>query len=196
MAGGLIFLSAMVARTTHPNVTLHPIASAQAQQLDHSTHSAVTHVATNGEPLVDGSVQPELIPDDVAIRALMQTLRVPAEPDAADLKELRSRLDRVSLNNADMQVVVRALGIFDARAQEQEIRMNAVRPSDAVSAGRNVIARYQQERSNLDALIMDHYLRLLASMSPEGEAKLRAHLRHVKSRIKIYPMPDLPAKIN
>jgi hypothetical protein len=190
MIGAIALLSAFVARITHLNTTFQPVASARAQENSHANHSSEMTV----EPLVDGSVNPELVPDDTAIRTLMRTLRIPLNPDAAALKEVSARIARANLSDADIEVVVRELGIFDMQAKEQETRIEAVRPSER--ADRAAIARYVEEQEKLRSIMADQYQQILTSLSPEGAVKLQDHLSHVKSRIKIYPVPELPASIN
>lgn len=190
MAGLLVLILAFVARITHLNTTFQPVASAQAQvnDHDHSSHVGGGKLA----PLVDGSLQPELIPDDVAIRILMRTLRIPAIPDAADLKQLRAKTDRVGLSDSDMEELVRQLGIFDAQARAQEVRVEMERPSSAALPSE--IERYRSEQRALRSLMEAHYFQLLAALSPEGRAKLQGHLAHVKSRTRIYPEPDMSSR--
>jgi hypothetical protein len=151
------------------------------------------------EPLLDGSVQPEDVPDSVAIRVLMQTLRVPANADAAARNQLQVRAGRVGLGEADFEILVREVGVLDTRAKDQEARIEAVRTSLAGAAGgttaRFLEDQYREERKNLSALVADHYQQLLQSLSPEGVASLQAHLNHIKSRIKIYPTPDMSKQI-
>ena len=55
------------------------------------------------DPLLNGSERPEDIPDSVAIRALMQTLRQSSKPDAAASGQLRATVNRMNLNEADIR---------------------------------------------------------------------------------------------
>lgn len=179
--GFVVLLSGFIAVNA-----LRPLGSeALAQQHVHSSHK----IDQNTAPLVDGSEQPELVPDDVAIRVFMQTIRVPLDPGPAALKRLNGQVRRVDLSQADMQILVRELGIFDARSQEQEVRVDTAQPP--LGADRSTIARYWEEQATLRSLAVEHYQQLLGSLSQEGAEKLQQHLWHVKSRIKIYPEPDM-----
>lgn len=188
MIGALALLSALVAGITQRNLTFEPLASARAQDHDHSNHASGQTL----EPLLDGSVEPQLIPDDVAIRALLSTLRVPPDPDAATLEQLHTRISKANLSNADIEILARELGRLDTQAKSQEARIEAFRPTP--TAGRVAVDRYLEQREILNALFVESYQQLLASLSPEGAAKLQAHLLHVKSRIKVFPTPDMSAK--
>lgn len=125
----------------------------------------------------------------------MQTLRIPVDPDAAALRQVRARVGRVNLSEADFEILVHRLGDFDTEARVQEARIEAVRPSSAegISAAstRFLQDRYIEEQAALSVLVEDHYEQLLESLSSEGAAKLQEHLLHVKSRIKIFATPDM-----
>jgi hypothetical protein len=189
--GVVVLVFAFIAGITQRTITSETISSARAQQHDHSSHAPRPTVS----PLVDGSEHPELIPDHVAIRALMQTLRISPYPDMLAMEQLHARVARVNLSDADKDILVRELGIFDTRASQQQARIESVRPFPA-TADRTAIARYVEEQERFGSLIVDHYGQLLASLSPEGAAKLQEHLLHVKSRIKIYSPPDMSADVH
>ena len=146
------------------------------------------------EPVVDGSARLQDVPDSVAIRVLMQSLRASLNEDPG-LRQLYSRVQRAELSNADVQILIRGLGEFDSRARNQEARLQAVRPASEV-ASQAEVARFRAEGVAYDNLIADQYRQMIQSMSLEGAAKMREHLDHVKSRIKIYPSPDMSARNN
>lgn len=188
LSGGIVRIVILVSAFVAVN-TLPPLGSeALAQQNLHAGH------AQPPAPLLDGSEHPALIPDDVAIRVLMQTLRLPPNPDTLPLKQLHARIHRAKLSDSDLETLVRQLGILDTQAKAQEARIETVRPAFG-KADRAAFDRYVGERKRLESLIVHRYELLLASLSPEGAAKLKEHLLHVKSRIKIYPTPDMTANI-
>jgi hypothetical protein len=199
MVGAFVLLSAFLAVSTLRTFT----SEALAQSSVHSSHEPGLHLdhesGQASEPVLNGSLRPEDIPDSVAIRALMQTLRVPSSPDTAGVSQVRSRTGRMNLSETDFEILVRELGDFDTQAKAQEARIEAVRPSSVgtVSAAstRFLEDRYVEEQATLSALIEDHYQQVLESLSPEGAAKLREHLFHVKSRIKVYAVPDMSRRI-
>ena len=178
-------LSALVAGITQRNLTFEPLASAKAQEHDHSNHASGQDL----ESLLDGSANPELIPDNVAIKVLLATLRVPPNPDTVALEQLESRIRRANLSDGDLEILARELGRLDTNAKSQEVRIEAFRPNAVAS--RAAVDRYIQEREVLNTMFVEHYRQLLASLSPEGAANLQAHLTYVKSRIKVYPTPDM-----
>ena len=187
----------VVAISTRNLLTSEALAQPPGQpSREHGLHLDHDHEPGQAfEPLFDGAVRPGDIPDSVAIRALMQTLRVPANADAGARSQLRVRAGRVGLGEADFEILVRELGVLDTQAKEQEARIEGIRTSLAGAASgttaRFLESQFREEQDELGALVADSYEQLLRSLSPEGAAKLQAHLSHVKSRIKIYPTPSM-----
>lgn len=173
---------------------------ALAQQATHSDHERgqvhLDHaVGQTFEALIDGSMEPERVPDTVAIRALMQTLRVPSDPDATNLERLRAQVYRVNFSEADLEVLVHELGRLDTHAKDQQAIIEAVRPSSGEAEDAE-IARYVEEQKKLGSIFVDHYQQILTSLSSAGAEKLQEHLIHIKSRIKIYPTPNMSSQVN
>jgi hypothetical protein len=48
----------------------------------------------------------------------------------------------------------------------------------------------------MGALAEDAYSGVLRSLSADGAAKLREHLDYVKTRIQIFPLPDMSAGLH
>jgi hypothetical protein len=166
-----------------------------AQPPSHANHAAgplhLNHQRGQPfDPLIDGSQDPESVPDSVAIRTFMQTLRVPPNPDATTRGQLRARVSSINLSDPDFDILVAKLRELDTRARSQQAIVDAVRPSSP-EPGHAAIARYVQEQEKLGSIIGDHYQQILASLSPVGSADLQEHLLHIKSRIKIYPTPNM-----
>lgn len=179
----LSFLAA--ASTVHAQL---PPQSNGASDL-HSGHD----VDQTFEPLVDGSAEPEKIPDSLAIRALMQTLQLSADPDNDALTQLRIRTGRMELAESDFNILVAELGVLDRQAKAAQARIETIRQSAAANdrgpVPRALRDQYVEEQNGLTSLMEAQFQRLLDSLSPEGAAKLQTHLEHVKSRIRIYPTP-------
>lgn len=189
MEGKGFLLAACVAVLTLPMLT-HSALAQLAQSNAHANHAQV-------QPLVDGSVDPELIPDELAIRVLMQTLRTAPDPDADALKRLHARISRMNLSEGDVAVLVRRAGIVEQRAKDQEARIDVARPASASDgASTAAVDRYVEEQRRLTALLVDQYERLLGSLSAEGAKSLRDHILHIKSTIIIYPRPDMSPQEN
>jgi hypothetical protein len=195
-AGALIALAAVIAVSTQRPF----IAGALAQTEIQSSHDPALHLghepaAEAPEPLFDGTVRPEDIPDSVAISVLMNSLRIPNDSDATALGQLQAKVRRVNLGEGDFAILVSELVDFDTAARVQEARIAAVRPSSApgisAASARFLEDRYVEERRNLGTLAEDRYAQLLESLSPDGTARLEEHLLHVKTRIRIFAPPDM-----
>ncbi len=179
MIGSAVLLFVFVAVLGQPSTT----SSVHAQHHAHSDHSPGRTV----QPLLDGAEDVNLIPDEVAIRALMQTLRVPSD---ASQGQLRARIGRAGLSPGDLAILARELGAFDVWVDEQQERIAALRP-DVENPGDAAISRYVSAQEDFSALMVDRYQWLLAALSPDGARRMQDHLQHVKSRIRIYPSPDM-----
>jgi hypothetical protein len=184
MIGSAVLLFVFVALLGQPSTT----SSVHAQHHAHSDHSPGHTV----QPLLDGAEDVNLIPDEVAIRVLMQTLRVPSNAHDADLRQLRVRIGRAGLSAADLDILALELGAFDAWVGDQQARIEALRP-DSENHSHAAISRYVSAQEDFGALIVDSYHRLRASLSPDGAMRMQDHLQHVKSRIRIHQSPDMTA---
>ena len=152
----------------------------------------LNHAPGPFKPLIDGSTDPASVSDNIAIHVLMQSLRMPQNPDSQAREQLRARIDRVGLSDADMLILETEVGKLDTKAREQQASIDALRPASQ-NASSAAITRFIEEQNSLSSLLVDHYEQLLASLSPGGRAKLQEHLIYVKSRIKVYPSPNMTA---
>jgi hypothetical protein len=144
------------------------------------------------EPLADGAKNPELISDEVALRALLMTIATPTNnPTVSQAAALRAKVGRMKLDEADLTILAQGLGGFHGLATAQRARIAAAREigqrSPSPSAFANIVAADRQ----LDTLVADSYRELLQSLSPAGAAKLQEHLAYVKTKIKIVPPPNM-----
>jgi hypothetical protein len=86
------------------------------------------------EPLVDGSRNPGEVPDRLALRMFFQAIAIPPNPTPEERRDLQVRAGRIGLTDGDMEVLVRALGVFHRRMTDQRERIEARRAS---AIGRN-----------------------------------------------------------
>lgn len=149
-----------------------------------------------GVPLVDGSKNPAQISDEVAVRAFFQSIKVSPNPTAADVQRLRSHAARMNLNEPDFQALKELLGRFHMRLADQKARIEAQRQIARNAQVPATLSRYLDEHARLSILAVETYNEALRSLSPEGATKLREYLAHVKTRIKIFPSPDMSAHLH
>jgi hypothetical protein len=195
LAGALAAFSAVIAVSTQ-----RPFISGALAQTDlQSSPDPAIHLghepAEAPEPLFDGTVRPEDIPDSVAISVLMNSLRIPSESDTTAMSQLQSKVGRLNLSEGDFAILVSELVDFDTAAKAQEARIEAVRPSNvpgiSAASARFLEDRFVEEQRARSSLAEARYAQLLESLSPVARTRLEAHLLHVKTRIRVYPPPEM-----
>lgn len=147
------------------------------------------HFPPTSEPLVDGSRDPGLIPRNIALKVLFETLSVPPNPSAAERARVEVRTARLDLGDEDKEILLRELGTFHLRAATQKAVIESARPSFLASP--LALNRFADESAKIGLLAVDAYNALLESLSPEGAARLEQHLEYIRTRMKIYPTPDM-----
>ncbi len=195
LAGALAALSVVIALSNHRPL----ISGALAQSTSDAGHDPALHLDHDfgeaPEPLYDGSVRPQDIPDSLAISVLMNSLRIANESDATALRQLQSKVGRVNLSEGDFAILTGELVEFDTVATTQEARIEALRPSSvpgiSAASARFLEDRFMEEQRARSELAEERYEQLLDSLSSEGRTKLEAHLLHVKTRIRVFPPPDM-----
>jgi hypothetical protein len=128
-------------------------------------------MTTSSVPVaVDGAVQPDAIPDQVALRHLLVAAAVSDDADRPSIVRRESILSGLNLAAADRVALLRTLK--DLAAQLDSIKTQP----DALTA-----------KSTRDSSLNAAQTNVGTALSAEGLTKLEAYLReHVKPRIKIY----------
>ena len=148
------------------------------------------------EPAIDGSKNPELIPDRAALRSLLLAISVPPNPDQEETARLRMRVGRMNLDESDIGVLVQELGRFHGLVTAQRARIDQSRATAKLVSNPAALRWFMDEDNELNTLAEDAYDNLLRELSAEGSTKLREHLDYVKTKIKIYPPPDMSGHIH
>ena len=155
------------------------------------TMSPATQDVPRVELLADGTKNPASISDEVALRVLFLTTDVSSNATATNTTRLRAKLSRMHLDESDLTVLMQRLSGLRETVAPQRARIvaarEAVKRNPTAAAFANVIALDRQ----LDTMAADTYRELLLSLSPEGAGKLREHVAHVKTTIKIIPPPNM-----
>lgn len=132
--------------------------------------------APNGQSMrvvVDGSKNPERIPDHVAIGMFITALATPAVADTITIGALEAKIAPMGLSRHDVAALRGEMaGLYERLAKLRE----ATSQGDLTARRGFVNAQF--------TLAMDSYTRLLQTLSPEGRAKLTAHMVVVKTKIK------------
>ena len=137
-----------------------------------------------GRVLVDGSKNPERIPDRIAIGMFISAITIPAPADKLALRRFESQIGPLKLSPSDKGILRTELARLHGRLVTHRETMTAARdglyrsrtPANAAAFTAAVEAR--------DALAVDSYGRLLEVLSSDGARKLQAHIGAVKRQIK------------
>lgn len=140
---------------------------------------------------IDGAKNPELIPDDVAYKMLLLSLMEPADLTDAQKARQEAKLRMIGLTDDDKAGFLAKVGEFrdrlnDLGTQTQGILKATPKPARD-SAEWQELSDIEQQTN---AAVTDTVETLRAGLSPEGFAKLEAHLLRFKRTIKAFPMPN------
>ena len=89
-----------------------------------------------------------------------------------------------------------ALGRYHRLQTAQESRIEAQRRTAEASQTRAAYEWFIEEDKKVNALAVDAYHDLLRTLSPAGAVKLREHLDYIKTKMKIYPPPDMSGQVH
>jgi hypothetical protein len=149
--------------------------------------------ATEQQPLIDGSLHPELIPDRVAMTAYLISLA-----QSPSLPYLNVKLAHLALNASDRETMLSHIAAFRGRLEANRAQADGLAPQ--LSAGRNAGAKqsYIALRRELDNMAAQTFAALKNELSPAAAQAVGRELLLVKHGIRIYPGPDMshPAHIS
>jgi hypothetical protein len=168
-------------------------------QLDGSAQTSGTTVAQAPAPkpdppgTIDGKKNPELIPDEVAYKMFFLAVAEPENPTPEQLRRARAKIAAAGLGEQDTEAFLTLLGQFhkvnaDIKAQNAVIHERNPFPHQISSDWKEAVELDKRRRQN----VADTIAALPARLTPEGLAKLQAHLQEVKRGIKRIPWPDMP----
>jgi hypothetical protein len=131
--------------------------------------------------VVDGSKNPELVPDSVAYRHFIMAASIPDRPNKDELARRIGIIRSMRLGDQDAKALVAALrGVRD--------ELNRIAEDKTVQAGAlstpGARAMFKAQR---DTVFTGAQARLLGGLSQEGHETVQKFVReHVKTQIKIY----------
>ncbi|GEM_PF-2000563 len=145
----------------------------------------LTHVHPAFDPntqLIDGSKNPELIPDLTAYRLVLLNVAVEANATESVRKRQKAFLKPVGLSDQDFQTLLPILDGFRADYSVLLSDYNAeVAAADAMRATPNLKAFLTKR----DALVESVRQRLQAALSLDGTRRFYAHVTAEKQRMKV-----------
>ena len=142
---------------------------------------------------IDGSKNPELIPDDVAYRLVLLALAGPENTTDAQKARFQAKIAPAGLDEDDTEAFLRILGhlqtqLDDLRAQEKPIfARNPIPHPDSVGAAK--LAELSQQR---ESVLAEAISALPARLSLAGAAKLHDFIQKEKRGMKF--APDIPMR--
>jgi hypothetical protein len=131
---------------------------------------------------VDGSVNPERIPDDLAWRHFLCAVASHSSPTAAESKLQKAQLIPLGLEASDSQLLTIELGRMQTQIDSIQSSMETTNPGDASS-----LSALKQQR---DALVAQTIVKVNSILSADGLSRLRTYITNtVKRNIVIYGTP-------
>ena len=132
--------------------------------------------------VVDGSKNPEQIPDDLAYRHFLLAVATHEQPTADEQKRQQALLGPVGLADADEKAVALELGKMTTQLQTIQGAMAA---SDGTPA---TLAAYKAQE---DAAVASAVAQVRQALSAGGLASLNQYITGtVKGNIKVYGLPS------
>lgn len=140
-------------------------------------------MATSQTPgLIDGSKNPELIPDSTAYRLFLLTVAVPLDAPPAELKRQHALLRWSGLDENDVQPAVEILSDFRSQYDELVNQYNESAAQADKAGGAPDLQTFLYQR---DALVKYTRERLKLNLTPTGMASLDAHVQQEKQGMKV-----------
>jgi hypothetical protein len=141
---------------------------------------------------IDGAKNPELIPDELALRMIVLAVAEPGDATEAQKERARAKLRPVGLSEEDTAAFLDLLTQFQAQAvaldkQAAEVYVRAPIPHPASTEYEFLIDLGKQK----DRLTANTVAAMPAKLSQEGFEKLLTYLPEAKKGIKIFPDANL-----
>jgi hypothetical protein len=134
------------------------------------------HPATT---VIDGAVNPNLIPDSVAYRLYLFTVSMRQSPTQVDQECQKAHLMRTGLSDADRQVFVGILSGFRTQYDALEAAYNALASANSTNANISTLL------TQLDDLVQSTRNAINAQLSSQGAARLNAFVIAEKANMKV-----------
>jgi hypothetical protein len=141
----------------------------------------VTHNHTMN-PVIDGSVHPDLIPDLAAYRLWMALVSKPAVPTDSEMKRQNVQLRAAHLSDADQSVLIGTLARFNAQYRKMIRDYNAEATAELAKGNKPDVDSFVLQR---DQLVQSTHDMIKASLTSDGWARLDAHIQHEKRQMKL-----------
>jgi hypothetical protein len=148
-------------------------------------HAMMQQTASN---VIDGATNPELIPDSVAYRLYFSVVALAPNAPASQTQAQAAHLRGIGLGDQDKTTLVTALATF-ATQHAALIKSYNDGVATAQTLGLSPAANYAAFTVQQDALVQATRSGLGLAITPEGLARLQAHIQSEKRRMQIQAAP-------
>ena len=138
------------------------------------SQSAGVHKLPPG--FVDGSKNPDLIPDSAAYRLVFLSLKPPDAADQSGLVRQSAALAATGLSAADLETLKQQLAAFAASYKAWQAQAASAQSADRAALHAQVVSLVLATR---DAVVKE--------LSPDGVIRLGAYVQKAKSRMVVRP---------
>lgn len=164
------------------------VGTVAAPQSEATTAAEQTATASDPPGTIDGAKNPELIPDQVALRMIVLAVAEPADATEAQKARALAKLRPIELSEEDTIAFLSLLADFHSQAkaldeQIEQIRVRAPIPHPDSTDYEQLV----ELGSRKNKLVNDTVAAIPARLSAEGLQKLAAFLPEAKKGIKIIP---------
>ncbi len=129
--------------------------------------------------LIDGSKNPELVPDSTAYRLYLLTVSIPANSTEQDRAAQQAHLSKVGLPVNDLQRTIAALAAFRSQYDAWVGRYNATAAAQGNNFDPTPFLQQQEDIVQSTREVLRH------SLSAIGMLKLHAHVQAEKRGMKV-----------
>lgn len=136
---------------------------------------------------IDGSTNPELIPDSVAFRMFYRALWEPVTATTDQTARQRAKVSRAQLSESDLGQMFSSMAAFGTNLVAFEKDVHATQAYGPGLSSEQISAFTAQR----DALVASTTAELQAHLSADGMERLSLLIRSEKKNMTILPVPDM-----
>jgi hypothetical protein len=132
--------------------------------------------------VIDGAVNPDLIPDSLAYRLYLVAVSTGSNPTEAEQERQHAHLMKTGLNDADRQILVSVLSDFRAK---YDALVNGYNELARAASARNQTGDVSVLLKELDDLVQSTRDTINGRLSSAGAARLHSFVLSEKKNMKV-----------
>jgi hypothetical protein len=136
--------------------------------------------------VIDGSKNPEAIPERTAVAIFFSHLAIPADADKKAVAVMEAKLARAKFTRNEMRTIRAELASLHPRIVAQRETIAAANQEARRARSPEAAARATAALEQRNDLTWNAYTRLIEFLGSKGAKKLRAHIEYVKTGMKAY----------